>query len=166
MQAWQASGPPGVLVHNPARVIPTITLVATSDTIVASGDHYRLLGLEIRQSTSSPLVYIGIDTRNGDHIIVDRCWIHGTATGEFNDARWMNQFTYVALIDSYVSDAHCKSAGACSDSQAIGGGTSTTNDGTYKFVNNFLESSGRGSCSVARRNDYPARHRSTAQSFL
>jgi putative Ig domain-containing protein len=138
-------GRPAYSCSNPVRVIPTITLTASSDSIIASGDHYRLLGLEIRQSTSSALVYIGIDTRNGDHIIVDRCWIHGSATGEFNHALWINQSNYVALIDSYVTDAHCKSGnGACSDSQAIGGGTSTTNDATYKFVNNFLESSGEG----------------------
>ena len=137
-------GRPAYSCSNPTRVIPTITLVGTSDSVFASGDHYRLIVLEIRQSTASPLVYIGIDTRNGDHIIIDRCWIHGTATGEFNHALWMNQSTYVAMVDSYVSDAHCKSPGVCSDSQAIGGGTSTTNDGTYKFVNNFLESSGEG----------------------
>ena len=45
-------------------------------------------------------------------------------------------------MDSYFSDFHCVSTtGACTDAQAINGGTGSHVGGPYKIVNNFLEAS-------------------------
>ena len=46
------------------------------------------------------------------------------------------------MVDSYFSDFHCVStSGACTDAQAINGGTGSHVGGPYKIVNNFLEAS-------------------------
>jgi hypothetical protein len=45
-------------------------------------------------------------------------------------------------VDSFFTDFHCASHGACTDAQAIIGGLGDAPMGPYKIVNNFLESSG------------------------
>ncbi len=49
----------------------------------------------------------------------------------------------MAVIDSYFNDFHCISkSGSCTDSHAVSGGVTTTQDGPYLIQNNFLEAAG------------------------
>ena len=51
--------------------------------------------------------------------------------------------TNIAVVDSYFNDFHCiSSSGSCTDSHALSGGTSDTQDGPYLIQNNFLEAAG------------------------
>ena len=77
--------------------------------------------------------------QNADHVILDRCWIHGSALGEDVKGVEFEGSSYIAVIDSYVSDIHSKSSGWGADSSAIG---SVTGTGPVKIVNNFLEAAG------------------------
>jgi hypothetical protein len=78
-----------------------------------------------------------------DHIIFDRSWIHGTAQDETQRGVMLSGLTYVAVVDSYLSDFHCTAiSGACMDAQAIAGGSGDQTTGPLKIVDNFLESSG------------------------
>ena len=75
-------------------------------------NHYRLIGLEITRTAgikSAPalasLEFGGI----GDHIILDRSWLHGTVQDETQSGISLTGMTNVAIIDSYFSDFHCTS---------------------------------------------------------
>jgi hypothetical protein len=82
-------------------------------------------------------------TGTADHIIIDRCWIHGTTHDETRTGVSFRGVTDGAVIDSYVNDLHCiSSAGACTDAVTIGGGNGSNPTGPWKIVNNFLEASG------------------------
>ncbi len=67
-------------------------------------------------------------------IVVDRCWLHGTATNAARRGVSLNG-RRMAVIDSYLSDFH--EVGA--DAQAIAG---WNGPGPFKIVNNHLEGSG------------------------
>jgi Putative Ig domain len=117
-------------------------------TIMAGANHYRLgPGLEITRPAGG-LNYGLISPVEGlaiDHIILDRDWVHGTAQDDTTRGLFLSGVSYAAVIDSYFSDFHCAAGvGACSDSQAIAGGTGSQTQGIWKIVNNFLESSTEG----------------------
>jgi hypothetical protein len=105
--------------------------------------HYRLIGLEITRKPGRRVVYNLVVREKGgaaDHIIFDRCWIHGTAHDETQRGVMMSGTRYIAIVDSYLTDFHCVSrTGACVDSQAIAGGSGSVAMGPFKIVNNFLE---------------------------
>jgi len=107
--------------------------------------HYRFIGLEITRGVSTPVVFnLAVREKGGtaDHIIFDRCWLHGTAQDETQRGVMLNGTRYTAVIDSYLSDFHCVSrTGSCVDAQAIGGGGGEAPMGPFKIVNNFLEAS-------------------------
>jgi phosphodiesterase/alkaline phosphatase D-like protein len=67
-------------------------------------------------------------------IVVDRCWIHGNATGDARRGVSLNG-RREAVVDSYVSDIH--EVGA--DAQAIAG---WAGPGPFKIVDDYLEGSG------------------------
>ena len=107
--------------------------------------HYRLIGLEVTKQTAGTFVNAFASAVAGaayDHVIFDRVWFHGQAQDETTRGVELGGSTYIAVIDSYFSDFHCKEMGVCTDSQAIGGGNATFAMGPYKIVDNFLESSG------------------------
>ena len=106
--------------------------------------HYRLLGLEITRATSGYIGnLVGVSSGQADHIILDRVWMHGTTADDTGRGLYLNGMSYTAVIDSYFSDFHCTSVvGACTDAQAISGGSGNSQDGIYKIVDNFLEASG------------------------
>jgi hypothetical protein len=109
-------------------------------------NHYRLIGLEITRDVPGKsvhrLVYLEKDG-TADHIIFDRIWLHGTAQDETSKGIQLGGSTYVGVVDSFFSDFHCVAiTGACTDSQAIGGGNGQNPMGPYKIVNNFLEAAG------------------------
>jgi hypothetical protein len=69
-----------------------------------------------------------------DHIIIDRCYLHGDATIGARRGIAMNARTG-AVVDSYISDI--KKVGE--DAQAISG---WNGPGPYKIVNDYLEAAG------------------------
>jgi hypothetical protein len=107
----------------------------------AHANHYRFVGLEIADVETSPdggfwdLVLL----KNADHIFFDRCWIHGSPTGEEVKGIDFESSSYIAVVDSFISDIHSKTSANGADSSAIG---SVTGIGPVKIVNNFLEAAG------------------------
>lgn len=118
----------------------------TPITTESSAHNYRLIGLEVTtpnigtQYTVYNMIEIGnIYTDNTESltptdIIVDRSYLHGTATGNIRRGVTLNG-RRLSVIDSYISDIH--EVGA--DSQAVG---SWNGSGPFKIVNNYLEASG------------------------
>jgi hypothetical protein len=119
------------------------TLVATRPSGVTVGDHYRFIGIEW---TTDPSANIGrlISTEGANHVIFDRNWIHPAEGAEVGKGVGMIQGTRViAVINSYLSGFNCIArSGKCTDASAVGGGNGNTPTGTFKIVNNYLESSG------------------------
>ncbi|HEX9136222.1 MAG TPA: hypothetical protein VF905_04650, partial [Nitrospirota bacterium] len=109
-------------------------------------NHYRLLGLEItRGSPGASITALAFtkDDDTADHLIFDRVWMHGTAQDETTRGIVLRGMTYVAVVDSFLSDFHCTAAvGACTDSQTVSNGGGKRPGGPYKIVNNFLEAAG------------------------
>jgi hypothetical protein len=97
-------------------------------------NHYRLIGLEVTQISGHFAYAILAITNSANHIVVDRCWIHGTATDNSQQGVRFNS-GYLALVDSFISDIHFYQT----DSQAVGGAAGS---GPYKIVNNYLEAAG------------------------
>jgi Putative Ig domain len=115
-------------------------------TFAAGANHYRLEGLEITRVVSENRItaLVAPEVRSpADHIILDRVWVHGTPHDETTRGVFLNNTSYVAIVDSFFTDFHCVAiTGACTDAQAIGGGGGDLPSGPYKIVNNFLEASG------------------------
>ena len=111
-------------------------------------NYYRIgPGLEITRSTGdgghAALISHETPVSQGiDHVVIDRDWIHGTATDDTMRGINLDAVTYAAIVDSYLNDFHCTAViGACSDAQAIAGGNGFLAEGPWKIENNFLESS-------------------------
>src|SRR5581483_6874854 len=108
-------------------------------------DHYRIgPGLEITRPVGTGINYALVEPVDAnsaaDHIIVDRDWLHGTPRDETNRGVHLSGVTYAAVVDSYLNDFHCTAGiGACTDSQAISGGSGNLTMGSWKISNNFLE---------------------------
>ncbi len=107
--------------------------------------HYRLLGLEVGVQAGNTLNYgivtlgDGTSAQNSlslvpQDIIIDRCYIHGNATGNVSRGVAINSGR-TAVIDSFISECHTVGA----DAQAICG---WNGPGPFKIVNNYLEGSG------------------------
>lgn len=148
----------------PATFAPQFIAPNANSAFVLNGaDHIRFIGLDIgRVPTPGAIIFILVDMRTQtatqtNHIIFDRCWIHGVnhdgsfpATSTANDTSttrgiYLAQANHIAVIDSYFSDFYddgSTSANGNTDAQAIAGGVgSTTNSGwgVYKVVHNHLE---------------------------
>jgi hypothetical protein len=112
-------------------------------TLAAGANHYRIgPGLEITRAVGSGLNY-GLIVPAGavSNIVVDHDWIHGTAQDDTTRGIFLSGVTSAAIVDSYLNDFHCSTNGACSDAQAIAGGTGPLPQGNWKISGNFLESS-------------------------
>ncbi|MEO7455186.1 MAG: hypothetical protein ABIY52_02925 [Gemmatimonadaceae bacterium] len=107
--------------------------------------HYRLMGFEVSVPASianTGLVRLGDDGGNGQttvasiahDIVIDRMYIHGTATGTVRRCVALNSAS-TAIVDSWLSDCHEKGA----DSQAIAG---WNGPGPFSITNNYLEAAG------------------------
>jgi Right handed beta helix region len=94
-------------------------------------DHYRFLGLEITHPAAlqAPAL-LGLGA-GSDHIIVDRCWIHGNATDGTQRGIALNG-SHLAVVDSTITDIHM----VATDTQGIAAWTGT---GPLKIANNFIE---------------------------
>lgn len=142
-------GRPAFACPSTQKVLATITYAGTGDgpIIFAGGaNHYRLLGLEVTRVPSDGMSVVGLITPTTgdsmDKIVVDRCYIHGSATDETRRGVRLSGATNAAVQDSYISDLHCYQRGTCIDSQAVSGGVGDLPMGPYKIVDNFLEAAG------------------------
>lgn len=125
-----------------ARIV--LTQQGSGPIFLAPGaNHYRLLGLEItRLPGIGPAIDLIQAYADADHIVLDRVWLHGTPQDETRRGILLSGTTDVSIVDSFFTDFHCVSSGSCTDSQAIGGGSSELPGGPYKIVDNFLEAAG------------------------
>lgn len=127
-----------------SNVMARIAGAPAASQIIRNADganYYRLIGLEVADTNSngSGGYYDLVLLKNANHIILDRCWVHGTPTGEDVKGVQFENSAYIAVVDSYISDIHSKVSGWGADSAAIG---SITGPGPVKIVNNFLEAAG------------------------
>ena len=129
---------PAYACTSAANVMPRILAGGNQAFITASGaNHYRLIGLEITHPANMPigqpdtLVAITDGTALPDHVIVDRCWIHGLPTAFLKRGVKIDG-NDLAVIDSTVTDVHAVGTAT----QGILSGTGT---GPLKIVNNFVE---------------------------
>lgn len=142
-------GRPAFQCPSNGNVMAKIQFAASSSGPIIydnGANHFRFIGLEITRTPNTGVVYnliVRSKQATADHIIFDRCWIHGTAQDETGRGVMMSGTRYLAVIDSYLSDFHCIAiSGACGDSQAVAGGIGDTPMGPFKIVNNYLEASG------------------------
>ncbi len=127
-------------------VSPNTAAAITFDT---SASFYRLSGLEITttwaatSATNYGLVAMGTSASGvtatslaqlPSDVVFDRCYIHGTSTGNVRRGIAMNS-ARTAVVDSYFSDLH--EVGA--DTQAL---ASWNGPGPFAIVNNYLEAAG------------------------
>jgi hypothetical protein len=140
--------PPGTrITPQSAGLLPkVVTPNADAALLTAPGaHHFRLIGLEIGiaagVATNYGIVKLGDSSKAQStpnsvpqDLIVDRCYIHGNATGDVSRGIALNSGR-TAVIDSYVSECH----GVGFDTQAICG---WNGPGPFKIVNNYLEGAG------------------------
>jgi hypothetical protein len=150
--AYSSLPAPGTRV-NPthAGLMPRIVSPNTAPAITSEfgAHHYRFVGIEIttawatRNFTHTNVILLGYDLLGNQatsvaqlptDITFDRCYIHGTPTGNVRRGILMNGVR-TAVIDSYLSDFHEDGA----DSQAF---VATNGPGPFKIVNNYLEGAG------------------------
>jgi len=137
--------PPGTRVTPAfAKAMPKL-LSDNSDPVLrteSGAHHYRFSGIEFGVAPGTQTIYnivaLGAGETSLDQVphdlIIDRCYIHGNATGNARRGLALNSAA-TAVIDSYISNCH--EVGA--DSQAIAG---WNGPGPFKIVNNYLEGAG------------------------
>lgn len=121
----------------------TRTVNVPAVEFASSANHYWLMGLEIAVDPSLSLfedATVKMGAVEGDasilphHIMIDRCFIHGTPTG--NSRRGVEaDGIYVGVINSWISDYHDTGA----DTQAI---WAYNTPGPLLIHNNYLEAAG------------------------
>lgn len=136
-------GRPILSCATPTKVMARLMGNKAGPIILANGsNHYRLgPGLEITRPLSS-LAYGNLVTASGSaqHVVIDRDWIHGVPQYDTVRGVMLSGIKYAAVVDSYLTDFHCAALiGACTDSQAIAGGTGSRPQGVWKIHNNFME---------------------------
>ena len=119
------------------------TLVVTRNSGVTVGDHIRFIGIEWTSDPAKNIVRL-VNADGTDHVILDRNWLHPGEGAEVGKGVVASHGARViAVINSYLSGLNCVArTGKCTDSTAISGGNGDLPTGTFKIVNNFLESSG------------------------
>ncbi len=138
-------GRPSLHCASPATLMARIAGTKGGTRIIGTNpgaNHYRFQGLEIADTGANGDVggfYDLVLLKQADHIIFDRCWIHGSPTGEDVKGVDFESSSYIAIVDSFISDIHSKTSSYGADSSAIG---SISGVGPVKIVNNFLEAAG------------------------
>lgn len=166
--SFTASCPTGGAAQVLAKIIPA----AGSTNAAITGDHIRWTGIEWGRASGTAQITQYMDLTSAHAIIFDRNWWHGTALDETRHGIQIQTANEIAVINSYFSDFHCYSGGACDQASAINGGLGTMPDsgatagckalgvaepscpcisglaytvgcpGIYKFQNNFIEAAG------------------------
>ncbi|MBI3474737.1 MAG: hypothetical protein HY010_03320 [Acidobacteria bacterium] len=141
-------GRPAYACGNPQNVMARVENPNPVDgpfILQKGANHYRLIGLEVTRSAGvhdAPVLLTVEPKGVADHIVIDRCWFHGTVRDETRLGVSLRGMSQAAVVDSYFSDFHCNEYGMCTDAHAIGGGTGDHQDGPFKISHNFLEASG------------------------
>ena len=134
-----------------ANLMAKIVSTNTSPTITfdTSASFYRLSGLEITttyaERSAENYGIIAMGTSAGGvvatslaqlptDVVFDRCYIHGTATGNVRRGIALNS-ARTAVVDSYLSDFH----ELATDTQAIAG---WNGPGPFAIINNYIEAAG------------------------
>jgi hypothetical protein len=131
-----------------ASLMPKIVSPNTLPPIsTAAGAHnFRFAGIEITTTWASTsatnYVLVALEAPGGNtslsqvptDLVFDRCYVHGTPTGNVRRAILMNS-ARTAVVDSYLSDLH----EVGNDSQAL---AAWNGPGPFKIVNNYLEGAG------------------------
>ena len=126
----------------PSGALAKIVTPSTEPAVSAAprAHHFRFIGVELYATGSiDTLVLLGSSSETNvakqpDHIIFDRCYIHGDANA--GGKRGVSfQGSHLAVIDSYLSDWK----GEGYDTQAICG---WNGPGPFKIANNYLEGAG------------------------
>lgn len=126
-----------------AAQLPKIVLTGQSASITG-GNCVRLIGFEVSRPSGTGIVY-NLFRQLGTNVILDRLYVHGTATDETSRGVMLSDSHYVSVINSYFSDFHCRAiSGVGCDGQAIGGGTDSVGGGVYLIRNNYIEAAGEG----------------------
>ncbi|PYM95003.1 MAG: hypothetical protein DME04_05950 [Candidatus Rokuibacteriota bacterium] len=124
---------PAHSVLMPRIVTPNSSSALTTAT---NAHHYRFIGVEVTgtlaDTTATQFGLIALDS--GADFVFDRCYIHGTPTGNYKRGIQLNS-ARTAVIDSYLADFHS----TVQDAQAILG---WNGPGPFKLVNNYIEGSG------------------------
>ena len=68
-------------------------------------NHYRFIGIEFTQPAGTSAQTLVFLHDNSDHIVIDRCWIHGNATDNTQRGVALNG-SYLAVVDSTITDIH------------------------------------------------------------
>ena len=114
-------------------------LIITGNPILV-GDHYRLIGLEITRPADGKW-YNALVAFTASHIVLDRDWIHGDPTADTTHlVQTQAGADHVAVINSYMTDAHCIAGGVCTDAQDF---SDAGHGVAMKAYNNFMEASGQ-----------------------
>lgn len=134
--------PEGVRIK-PGTPMPRIVLTA-SNSKISGCTFVRLIDFEITRTQGSGTITSLIAPGAGAHdCIFDRVYVHGTPNDETARGFQLSNSTNVAIIDSYISEFHCRAvSGTCGDAQAIAGGLSTSQEGPFLIRNNYLSASG------------------------
>lgn len=138
---------------HPQKLLATIEFNKTGVTsgpiqFLPGANHYRFVGLEITRlpgigSTVDLMAMQDTSKGSADNIILDRCWMHGTAQDETRRGFALGSMSNVGIIDSYFSDFHCTAiSGTCTDANDIGGGAGNYAQTVWKINDNFLEAAG------------------------
>lgn len=114
-----------------------------------SAHHYRFVGIEfastyaLRTQIQYQIVRVGYNSSGQppsqvsalpDNIIFDRCYFHGTTTGNLHDAMVINAKSF-AIMDSYITDVHIE-GGESHGLQFLFA------PGPLKIDNNYIEAAG------------------------
>jgi hypothetical protein len=131
-----------------SRILPSFAaqlpkiIITTSNGSLAPGNCVRWIGFEV--TTTLPLVYNLVSLSGESNVILDRMYIHGTATTETSRGVLISDATNGSVINSYISDVHCRAvSGSCNQAQAIAGGFDSVGSGPLLIQNNYLEAAGQ-----------------------
>lgn len=140
-------GRPQYACTNPQNVLAKLVVTKLTGPVVLQNgaNHYRFMGLELTRpvGTRGAATLMSVEAGGtANHIVVDRSWLHGTASDETKGGVSLAGTNNVAVVDSYFSDFHCTAVtGSCTEAHAVSGGSGNYQDGVYKIENNFLEAS-------------------------
>ena len=122
-------------------------------TFLSGGNHYRFIGIEFTKTPEvkmgAALVELAPDavTMGANHIIFDRCIVHGQPWNLSSSKNTETQAgvsaknsQYIAVVNSWIYDTYCNSG--CVDSQAFKAGSGLYQDGPHKLYNTLLASAG------------------------
>ena len=133
---------PGTRV-TPARasLMPKIVSSNMNPAIqtASAAHHYRFVGIEIATTwaTTSSTAYAVVNLDGApapSNLTFDRCYIHGTSTGNLRNGLIINSAS-TAILDSWISDVHEMS----NESHGILG---NSGPGPFKIANNEVQASG------------------------